>query len=188
MKETLNPQINKLDDEGNAVYTQDIGDLNIFFSLSEPFCVPATFFPDLLPNSVDFIDFDDSGLVGLKSTRVWSRSYTWINTNNCFAEEAIYGTHYLSLTIHQKKSWRRWFRKRRRLVVKAMVSIGSLVERKEFAKDKDPERDRKYKVIRRDELSYGDTENYTEKKFRRNRNNHGVGDNSDDYIKDGNKE
>ncbi|CAN6850652.1 unnamed protein product [Brassica oleracea] len=67
---------NALDDEGNAVYTQDIGDLNIFFSLSEPFCVPATFFPDLLPNSVDFIDFDDSGLVGLKSTRVWSRSYT----------------------------------------------------------------------------------------------------------------
>ncbi|XP_013620897.1 PREDICTED: uncharacterized protein LOC106327315 isoform X2 [Brassica oleracea var. oleracea] len=66
----------KLDDEGNAVYTQDIGDLNIFLSLSEPFCVPATSFPDLLPNSVDFIDFDESGFVCLKSTRVWSRSYT----------------------------------------------------------------------------------------------------------------
>lgn len=36
-----------------------------------------------------------------------------------------------------------------------MVSIGSLVERKEFDKDKDPERDRKYKVIRRDKLNYG---------------------------------
>ena len=66
----------KLDDEGNAVYTQDIGDLVTFLSMSEPFCVPATSFPGLYPNSVKFHDFDESGFVGLKSTRVWSRSYT----------------------------------------------------------------------------------------------------------------
>ncbi|KAL0875138.1 hypothetical protein Bca101_024843 [Brassica carinata] len=66
----------KLDEEGNAVYTQDIGDLNMFLSMSEPFCVPASSFPGLYPNIVDFIDFDELGFVGLKSTRVWSNSYT----------------------------------------------------------------------------------------------------------------
>ncbi|KAG2280661.1 hypothetical protein Bca52824_051881 [Brassica carinata] len=66
----------KLDNEGNAVYTQEIGDLVTFLSMSEPFCVPATSFPGLYPNSVKFHDFDESGFVGLKSTRVWSRSYT----------------------------------------------------------------------------------------------------------------
>ncbi|KAJ4911392.1 hypothetical protein Rs2_06013 [Raphanus sativus] len=66
----------KLDEEGNAVYTHDIGDLNMFLSMSEPFCVLATSFPHLLPNSIDIKDFDESGFVHLKRTRVWSRSYT----------------------------------------------------------------------------------------------------------------
>ncbi|KAL1215723.1 hypothetical protein V5N11_024264 [Cardamine amara subsp. amara] len=32
----------KLDDEGNAVYTQDIGDQSIFLTMSEGFCVPRS--------------------------------------------------------------------------------------------------------------------------------------------------
>ncbi|CAA7051650.1 unnamed protein product [Microthlaspi erraticum] len=35
----------KLDGKGNAVYTQDIGDLVIFLTKSEPLCVPASSFP-----------------------------------------------------------------------------------------------------------------------------------------------
>ncbi|KAG2310488.1 hypothetical protein Bca52824_022045 [Brassica carinata] len=64
----------KLDDKGNAVYTQDIGDLNMFLSMSEPFCVSATSFPGLSPNSVDFHDFDESGFVFLRSSYIRSRS------------------------------------------------------------------------------------------------------------------
>uniref|UniRef100_A0A0D3AMH0 DUF295 domain-containing protein n=1 Tax=Brassica oleracea var. oleracea TaxID=109376 RepID=A0A0D3AMH0_BRAOL len=53
----------KLDDEGNAVYTQDMGDLVMFLSNSEPFCVPATSFPGLYPNYVEIIDFDELAFV-----------------------------------------------------------------------------------------------------------------------------
>ncbi|KAG2333110.1 hypothetical protein Bca4012_017246 [Brassica carinata] len=49
----------KLDEEGNAVYTQDIGDLCIFLSRSEPFCVPATSLPGTDPNFVYIVDFDE---------------------------------------------------------------------------------------------------------------------------------
>ncbi|CAA7049171.1 unnamed protein product [Microthlaspi erraticum] len=34
----------RLDGEGNAVYTEDIGDLRIFISNSKPFCVPPSSF------------------------------------------------------------------------------------------------------------------------------------------------
>ena len=44
----------KLDDEGNTVYTQDMGDLVMFLSNSEPFYVPATSFPGLYPNYVEY--------------------------------------------------------------------------------------------------------------------------------------
>ncbi|CAH8348635.1 unnamed protein product [Eruca vesicaria subsp. sativa] len=47
----------KLDGEGNAVHTEDIGHLVIFLSMSEPFCLRATSFPDLLPNSVESLDY-----------------------------------------------------------------------------------------------------------------------------------
>ncbi|CAF2213580.1 unnamed protein product [Brassica napus] len=46
----------KVDDHGNAVYTQDIGDLAIFLSKSEPFCVCASFLPGVLPNYVNILD------------------------------------------------------------------------------------------------------------------------------------
>ncbi|KFK42208.1 hypothetical protein AALP_AA2G225400 [Arabis alpina] len=55
----------KLDEEGNAVYTRDIGDLCIFLSNSEPFCVPASSFHGLNSNHVRFLDLDEHGVVFL---------------------------------------------------------------------------------------------------------------------------
>ncbi|KAF2563882.1 hypothetical protein F2Q70_00015039 [Brassica cretica] len=46
----------KIDEEGNAVYTQDIGDLVIFLSDSELFCAPAASFPGLHSNHVEFLE------------------------------------------------------------------------------------------------------------------------------------
>ncbi|CAA7018555.1 unnamed protein product [Microthlaspi erraticum] len=57
----------KIDEQGNAVYTQDVGDLVILLSKSEPFCVPAASFPGLLPNHVYTLDFDEVGFVDLGS-------------------------------------------------------------------------------------------------------------------------
>ncbi|KAF8083946.1 hypothetical protein N665_0743s0006 [Sinapis alba] len=64
----------KIDEKGNAVYTQDMGDLVMFLSMSEPFCVPATSFPGLSPNTVNLHDFDESGFVFLKPSYIWSTS------------------------------------------------------------------------------------------------------------------
>ncbi|XP_018440555.2 uncharacterized protein LOC108812718 [Raphanus sativus] len=55
----------KLDDEGNAVYTQDMGDLAMFLSMSEPFCVTASSFPGLYPHWVYIYDYDDMGFVSV---------------------------------------------------------------------------------------------------------------------------
>ncbi|EOA37834.1 hypothetical protein CARUB_v10011422mg [Capsella rubella] len=55
----------KLDEEGNAVYTEDIGDLTIFLSKSEPFCVPASSFPGVVSNYVHIFDFAEVGDVSL---------------------------------------------------------------------------------------------------------------------------
>ncbi|CAA7029869.1 unnamed protein product [Microthlaspi erraticum] len=66
----------KLDQQGNAVYTQDIGDLVIFLSNSEPFCVPASSFPDLEPNMVRILDVDENGTIILDTSYVSSRSPT----------------------------------------------------------------------------------------------------------------
>ncbi|KAF8095256.1 hypothetical protein N665_0338s0011 [Sinapis alba] len=65
----------KLDDEGNAVYTQDIGDLTMFLSMSEPFCVPSSSFPGLLPNNVYILDFDETAMVNLVD------GYPFVSTN-----------------------------------------------------------------------------------------------------------
>ncbi|KAG7564852.1 hypothetical protein ISN44_As10g015980 [Arabidopsis suecica] len=44
-------------EEGNKTcYTEDIGDICIFISKAEPFCLNASSFPGLTPNSVYFID------------------------------------------------------------------------------------------------------------------------------------
>ncbi|KAJ4892477.1 hypothetical protein Rs2_32225 [Raphanus sativus] len=57
----------KLDEEGNAVYTQDMGDLNMFLSMSEPFCVTASSFPGhgMYANKIYIYDYDDMGVVCL---------------------------------------------------------------------------------------------------------------------------
>ncbi|CAH8384434.1 unnamed protein product [Eruca vesicaria subsp. sativa] len=75
----------KLDEEGNAVYTQDIGDLNMFLSLSEPFCVPATSFPGLYRNIVHFDDFDESGYVLLNASYIGKSSHIYSRSSNCRA-------------------------------------------------------------------------------------------------------
>ncbi|CAL9243343.1 unnamed protein product [Arabidopsis halleri] len=67
----------KLDDQGNAVYTQDIGDLFIFLSKSQPSCVPARSVPGLLPNYVIFYDVDEYGLADLAESFVSSESSTF---------------------------------------------------------------------------------------------------------------
>ncbi|XP_018469501.2 uncharacterized protein LOC108841218 [Raphanus sativus] len=55
----------RLDGEGNAVHTEDIGDLIIFLSMSEPFCLRASSFPDLFPNSVESLDYWENVTVEL---------------------------------------------------------------------------------------------------------------------------
>ncbi|CAH2069800.1 unnamed protein product [Thlaspi arvense] len=64
----------KLDDEGNAVYTQDIGDLCIILTKSEPFCVPASSFPDVGPNHVKILDVHETAVVNL-AEQTWNCYY-----------------------------------------------------------------------------------------------------------------
>ncbi|KAJ0246223.1 hypothetical protein HA466_0177800 [Hirschfeldia incana] len=60
---TENLMVFKLDDEGNAVYTRDIGDVVMFISICEPFCVPASSFPGMYTNNVYIYDYDEHGYV-----------------------------------------------------------------------------------------------------------------------------
>ncbi|VYS70419.1 unnamed protein product [Arabidopsis thaliana] len=65
----------KLDDKGNAVYTQDIGDLCIFLSKSEPFCVPVSSFPGMMfPNHVNLADVGEKGYVNLADSSISARN------------------------------------------------------------------------------------------------------------------
>ncbi|CAH8355235.1 unnamed protein product [Eruca vesicaria subsp. sativa] len=52
----LQDDLNPLEEQGKAVYTQDIGDLNIFISKSEAFCDSAT---DKPSNFAELLDFDE---------------------------------------------------------------------------------------------------------------------------------
>ncbi|CAA7049170.1 unnamed protein product [Microthlaspi erraticum] len=62
----------RLDGEGNAVYTQDIGDLVMFISKSEPFCVLASSFPGLASNYVHILDSDEVGFVHLPDSFLYT--------------------------------------------------------------------------------------------------------------------
>ncbi|XP_019088142.1 PREDICTED: uncharacterized protein LOC104753515 [Camelina sativa] len=62
----------KLDEQGSAVYTEDIGDLVIFLSKSEPFCVNGSSFPGLCSNQVHTFDIDESALVDLEDSSIIS--------------------------------------------------------------------------------------------------------------------
>ncbi|CAH8270505.1 unnamed protein product [Arabidopsis lyrata] len=73
---TLGLMVFRLDEQGNAVYTQDIGDLCIFISRSEPFCVPASSFPGMCPNRVKVYDFHESGTMDLANWSMGSRNAT----------------------------------------------------------------------------------------------------------------
>ncbi|XP_019095829.1 PREDICTED: uncharacterized protein LOC109130585 [Camelina sativa] len=66
----------KLDEKGNAVYTQDIGDLSIFISNSEPFCVPASSFPGMFSNVVNVLNVDEKAIVSVKHSYITSRNCT----------------------------------------------------------------------------------------------------------------
>ncbi|ESQ43024.1 hypothetical protein EUTSA_v10015795mg, partial [Eutrema salsugineum] len=55
----------KLDEKGNAVLMGDIGDLVIFISRNELFCVPASSFPGLVPNHVYISAVDEFSYVHL---------------------------------------------------------------------------------------------------------------------------
>ncbi|KAH0937673.1 hypothetical protein HID58_005134, partial [Brassica napus] len=59
---------NDEDDEGNAVQTRDMGDLVMFISMSEPFCVPSTSFPGMYTNNVYLYDYDENGYVDVAGT------------------------------------------------------------------------------------------------------------------------
>ncbi|KAG7538632.1 hypothetical protein ISN44_As13g023760 [Arabidopsis suecica] len=63
--QTVALMVFKLDDKGSLVYTQDIGDLSIFLTKSEPFCVPSSSFPDMYPNHVNVLDVDETAIVNL---------------------------------------------------------------------------------------------------------------------------
>ncbi|CAH8355373.1 unnamed protein product [Eruca vesicaria subsp. sativa] len=56
----------KIDEQGNGVYTQDMGDLTMFLSNSEPFCIPSTSFPGFRPNWVYIKDFDETTFVDVE--------------------------------------------------------------------------------------------------------------------------
>lgn len=68
----------KLDKEGNAVYTNDIGGLCIFLSKAEPFCTHAGLFPGLSFNVVKVLDVDETGFVGLYNSFIC----TWDSTSS----------------------------------------------------------------------------------------------------------
>ncbi|KAF2590402.1 hypothetical protein F2Q70_00039519 [Brassica cretica] len=65
------------DEEGNGFYTEDIGDLVIFLSRAEPFCVPASSFPGMYPNRVEIFDVDEIGSVNLATGIVSTRNSTF---------------------------------------------------------------------------------------------------------------
>ncbi|KAJ4907415.1 hypothetical protein Rs2_11073 [Raphanus sativus] len=65
----------KVSPMGNAFYTRHIGDLTIFISKSEPFCVRASSFPGVSPNEVYILDIDEIVLVRLDDSAISTFAY-----------------------------------------------------------------------------------------------------------------
>uniref|UniRef100_A0A0D3BMT3 KIB1-4 beta-propeller domain-containing protein n=1 Tax=Brassica oleracea var. oleracea TaxID=109376 RepID=A0A0D3BMT3_BRAOL len=65
----------KVDDHGNAVYTQDIGDLAIFLSKSETFCVRASSCPGVIPNQVNILDVREVAFFKLTDSSIISYTH-----------------------------------------------------------------------------------------------------------------
>ncbi|KAJ4907414.1 hypothetical protein Rs2_11072 [Raphanus sativus] len=60
----------KVSAKGSAFYTRDIGDLTIFISKSEPFCVRASSFPGMSPNEVYILDVDEMSFFKLDDSTI----------------------------------------------------------------------------------------------------------------------
>ncbi|CAN7102794.1 unnamed protein product [Brassica rapa subsp. narinosa] len=67
--ETQALMVFKIDEQGNAVYTQDIGDLCIFLTRSESFCVPACSVRHMRPNHVKLMDVDEITIIDLAAQK-----------------------------------------------------------------------------------------------------------------------
>ncbi|CAA7021144.1 unnamed protein product [Microthlaspi erraticum] len=72
---TKDVMVFKLDEEGNAVYTRDIGYQNICLSRSEPFCAPPSCFVGEYSNHVDLLDVDEYASVHLLDSSIDSCSF-----------------------------------------------------------------------------------------------------------------
>ncbi|CAD5335016.1 unnamed protein product [Arabidopsis thaliana] len=62
---TVAVMVFKLDNIAKLFYTQDIGDLCIFLTKYETFCVPSSSFPGLFPNHVKILDSEETAIVNL---------------------------------------------------------------------------------------------------------------------------
>uniref|UniRef100_A0A0D3A0C2 Uncharacterized protein n=1 Tax=Brassica oleracea var. oleracea TaxID=109376 RepID=A0A0D3A0C2_BRAOL len=67
--ETKALMVFKIDGEGNAVYTQDIGDLCIFLTRAESFCLPASSVRHMRPNRVKLMDVDEITVIDLAAQK-----------------------------------------------------------------------------------------------------------------------
>ncbi|KFK37681.1 hypothetical protein AALP_AA3G014900 [Arabis alpina] len=84
----------KLGKPGNAVYTEDIGDLVIFLSRSEPFCVPASSFPGMRSNFVRYSDFEEFGFINLAGEPCLRAAYCDTESEKMVPLELVYPRHH----------------------------------------------------------------------------------------------
>ncbi|KAF8084018.1 hypothetical protein N665_0738s0007 [Sinapis alba] len=81
----------KVSSKGNAFYTRHIGDLTIFISKSEPFCVRASSFPGLSPNHVYILDVDGMSFSKLDDSTI-STSSDRVVAPHFFPPQDMYST------------------------------------------------------------------------------------------------
>ncbi|EFH44421.1 hypothetical protein ARALYDRAFT_493278, partial [Arabidopsis lyrata subsp. lyrata] len=78
------------EEDMNMCYTEDIGDLCIFLGNNEPFCVKASSFPGLKPNSIYFLGEGYGEGYGVYDIATKTpRSFTPKSTPNCCSEQIV---------------------------------------------------------------------------------------------------
>ncbi|KAG7542699.1 hypothetical protein ISN45_Aa07g026560 [Arabidopsis thaliana x Arabidopsis arenosa] len=78
------------EEDMNMCYTEDIGDLCIFLGNNEPFCVKASSFPGLNPNSIYFLGEGYGEGYGVYDIATKTpRSFTPKSTPNCCSEQIV---------------------------------------------------------------------------------------------------